>query len=61
MSVRMFVVGLFVGVAALVLLVATLIAIEYTGFAYWVPASVAMALSVALAAIAGFICGTTYE
>jgi hypothetical protein len=54
---RFFVVGLLIGVVAFVLLVATMIAIEYVGFVYWVPVAVAMVAAIVLAAIAGFICG----
>ena len=52
-----FVVGLLIGVVALALLVAALIAIEYAGFVYWVPVSVAIIAAIVLAAIAGFVCG----
>ena len=58
---RMFILGLFVGVAALVLLVASAIALEYTAYDYWIPISVAMVVTNALAAIAGIMCGMSIE
>jgi len=61
MSERIFVTGLLVGVASLVISTSACIAMETVGYGYWVPTSMAVFVSVALAAIAGFICGTSFE
>ena len=61
MSERMFVTGLLVGIASLVLFAAIGISLERAHYEYWEPTSVAVGLSVSLAAIAGFMCGDSYD
>ena len=61
MSERMFVAGLLVGVASLVISASACIAMEVTGYGYWMPTSAAVIVSVMLAVIAGFVCGTSFE
>ena len=61
MSERMFVAGLLVGVASFVISVSACIAMEATGYGYWVPTSMAVVVSLVLAAIAGFVCGTNFK
>jgi hypothetical protein len=59
MSERMFVIGLLIGVVSLVISVAACTAMEVMGYRYWVPTSIAAIVSVVLAAVAGFACGTS--
>jgi hypothetical protein len=61
MSERMFVIGLLIGVVSLVISVAACTAMEVMGYGYWVPTSIAVIVSVVLAAVAGFACGTSYR
>lgn len=59
MSEKMFVIGLLIGVVSLVISVATCTTMEVMGYGYWVPTSMAVIVSVVLAAVAGFACGTS--
>jgi hypothetical protein len=59
MSERMFVIGLLIGVVSLVISVAACTTMEIMGYGYWGPTSMAVIVSVVLAAVAGFAYGTS--
>ncbi len=61
MSNKMFGIGLVIGTVSCVLSFTTCIIMEVVEYEYWVPTSISVIVSVVLAAVAGFACGTGYE